>query len=414
MEGREEKSMRAGSVVTRILAGAMALFALTVVAQGRTLAGRWDGKIKYDDLTIEFPMEISSDGQGIRGSFFNGDERVTSTSGTLTGSTLVLDFADYATRLSATEEGGILRGTYGNKLQGVHEVELRRHRVLSSSAVGAPDISGLWTLPIESSKGEHAWRLIVRQHHSDVSGAILRVDGDTGLLVGHYQDGQFVLNHFDGGRALQVTIIPRQDGELDVMLRGAHAPSQTLTAVRPAEALAKGLPSPSVFTGHTTMKNPTEPLRFSFPDLSGKVVSNSDPQFKNKVLVINITGSWCPNCHDEAPFLVEMYHRYHELGLEVVAIDFEDAEQLGNPTRLPAFIKHYGIDYTYLLAGTTSELAAKIPQADRLNAWPTTFFVGRDGRVRTIHTGFAAPASGAFHTELRHEFAGTVERLLAE
>jgi thiol-disulfide isomerase/thioredoxin len=406
--------MQTCSVLTRSGATIVAWMALVAVAQGRPLAGLWDGEIKYDDLTVEFPMELSGSGNDVKGSFLNGDERVASTSGVQTANSLVLDFADYAARLSVTEEGGVLRGTYGNKLQGVHEVKLRRHRTAPSSGLGAPDISGLWTLPFESPKGEHAWRLIVRQHRSQVSAAILRVDGDTGVLGGHYQDGQFVLNHFDGGRPLQVTIVPRQDGELDVMLRGPHAPSQTLTAIRPAEARAKGLPSPSVFAGHTTMKNSSEPLRFSFPDLSGKLVSNTDPQFKNKVLVVNITGSWCPNCHDEAPFLVEMYRRYHSLGLEVVALDFEDEDQLKNPTRLPAFIKHYGIDYTYLLAGQTSELAAKIPQAERLNAWPTTFFIGRDGRVRTIHTGFAAPASGAFHTQLRQEFAGTVERLLAE
>jgi thiol-disulfide isomerase/thioredoxin len=410
----EEKLMQTWLVLTRSGAATVAFMALAAVAQGHPLAGLWDGEIKYDDVTVEFPMELSRSGNGIKGSFFNGDERVTSTSGIQTGNSLVLDFADYATRLSVIEEGGVLNGTYGNKLQGVHEIKLRRHRTAPSSGLGSPDISGLWTLPFESPKGEHAWRFIVRQHRTQVSAAILRVDGDTGVLSGHYQDGQFVLNHFDGGRPLRVTIVPRQDGELDVMLRGPHAPSRTLTAVRPAAARAKGLPSPSVFAGHTTMKNPSEPLRFSFPDLSGKLVSNTDPQFKNKVLVVNITGSWCPNCHDEAPFLAEMYHRYHSLGLEVVALDFEDEDQLKNPTRLPAFIKHYGIDYTYLLAGQTSELAAKVPQAERLNAWPTTFFIARDGRVRTIHTGFAAAASGAFHTQLRQEFAGTVERLLAE
>jgi len=406
--------MQTRLVLTRIGAAAMVSMALVTLAQGRPLAGRWDGEIKYDDLTVEFPMELSGSGNDVKASFFNGDERVASTSCIRTGNSLVLDFADYATQLSVTEEAGMLKGTYGNKLQGVHEIKLRRHRTPPSSGLGAPDISGLWTLPFESSKGEHAWRLIVRQHRSQVSAAILRIDGDTGVLTGHYQDGQYVLNHFDGARPLRVTIVPRQDGDLDVMLRGPHAPSKTLTAVRPTEARAKGLPSPSVFTGHTTMKNPGEPLQFSFPDLSGKLVSNTDPQFRNKVLVVNITGSWCPNCHDEAPFLVEMYRRYHSLGLEVVALDFEDEEQLKNTTRLPAFIKHYGIDYTYLLAGQTSELAAKIPQAERLNAWPTTFFVGRDGRVRTIHTGFAAPATGAFHDQLRQEFAATVERLLAE
>jgi thiol-disulfide isomerase/thioredoxin len=406
--------MQTRLLLTRIGAAVVASVALVNLAQGRPLAGLWDGDIKYDDLTVEFPIELSGSGNDVRASFFNGDERVASTSSIRTGNSLVLDFADYATQLRVTEEGSVLKGTYGNKLQGVHEIKLRRHRTVPSSGLGAPDISGLWTLPFESPKGEHAWRLIVRQHRSQVTAAILRVDGDTGVLTGHYQDGQYVLNHFDGARPLRVTIVPRQDGDLDVMLRGPRAPSQTLTAVRPAEARAKGLPSPSVFTGHTTMKNPAEPLRFSFPDLSGKLVSNTDPQFRNKVVVVNITGSWCPNCHDEAPFLVEMYRRYHSLGLEIVALDFEDEDQLKNATRLPAFIKHYGIDYTYLLAGQTSELAAKIPQAERLNAWPTTFFIGRDGRVRTIHTGFAAPASGAFHTQLRQEFSGTVERLLAE
>jgi thiol-disulfide isomerase/thioredoxin len=405
--------MQTCSILTRSGAAVVAAMALVAVAHGRPLAGLWDGEIKYDDLTVEFPMELTGSANDVKGSFFNGDERVASTSGVQTGNSVVLDFADYATKLNVLEEGGVLKGTYGTK-QGAHEIKLRRHRTAPPSGLGAPDISGLWTLPFESPKGEHAWRFIVRQHRSQVSAAILRVDGDTGVLTGHYQDGQFVLNHFDGGRPLRVTIVPRQDGELDVMLRGPHAPGQTLTAVRPAEARVKGLPSPSVFSGHTTMRKPSEPLQFSFRDLAGKLVSNTDPQFRNKVLVVNVTGSWCPNCHDEAPFLVEMYRRYHSLGLEVVALDFEDEDQLRNPTRLPAFIKHYGIDYTYLLAGQTSELAAKIPQAERLNAWPTTFFIGRDGKVRTIHTGFAAPASGAFHTQLRQEFADTVERLLAE
>jgi thiol-disulfide isomerase/thioredoxin len=405
--------MQVRSVLMRIGAGAAAVMALTV-AQGRSLAGLWDGKIKYDDVTIEFPLEISGVRRNVKGSFFNGSERVTSTAGSLEGHTLALEFADYATRLDLTEQAGLLKGTYGNKDSGVHVIELRRSGATSSPTSGAPDISGLWTVPFESAKGEHAWRLIVRQRRSQVSAAILRVDGDTGVLVGQYEGDRFVLNHFDGARPLRATIVSRGDGDLDVTLRGPHAPTQTLIAYRPVEARVKGLPSPSVFKGHTTMKNPADPLRFSFPDLHGSLVSNTDPQFSNKVLVVNITGSWCPNCHDEAPFLVEMYRRYHALGLEMVAIDFEDEEQFKNPTRLSAFIKHYGIDYTYLIGGLTSEVAAKFPQVDRLNAWPTTFFIARDGKVRTIHTGFAGPATGTFYAELRQEFGGTVERLLAE
>lgn len=155
-------------------------------------------------------------------------------------------------------------------------------------------------------------------------------------------------------------------------------------------------------------------MHFSFPDLSGKIVSNSDEQFKGKVLIVNVTGSRCPNCHDGAPFLASLYRQYHSRGLEIVALDFEEPEQRKGPTRLQAFIRKYGIEYTYLLAGEPSELQAKIPQADSLNSWPTTFFIGRDGRVRAIHAGFAAPASGPFNAALKEEVTARIETLLSE
>src|SRR3979411_3312300 len=120
--------MQSRSVLTRLGAGAVALMALAAVAQGRPLAGLWDGQIKYDELTVEFPIELSGSGQDVKGSFFNGHDQVASTSGTQTGKALVLDFADHASQLNATEEGGVLKGTYGNKLTGVHEIVLRRHR----------------------------------------------------------------------------------------------------------------------------------------------------------------------------------------------------------------------------------------------------------------------------------------------
>jgi thiol-disulfide isomerase/thioredoxin len=125
-------------------------------------------------------------------------------------------------------------------------------------------------------------------------------------------------------------------------------------------------------------------------------------------------GSWCPNCHDEAPFLAELYRKYQKQGLQVVSISFEDAEQLKNPTRLRAFVKAYGIEYPVLLGGEPSELALKLPQAVNLNTWPATFFVGRDGLVRGAHAGFAGKATGSAHEALKVELTSTVKKLLAE
>ena len=380
----------------------------------QSLNGRWDGVIHYDDNAFTFPIEFSTDGSQVKASFFNGDERVTSTSGTLDGNKITIRFDDYATVLDATRSDGILKGTYGGKRSGYHDIEIRPHQEITDGPGKAPDIAGLWDIVAESSKGEHAWRLIVRQKGADVSAAILRVDGDTGAIVGRYRDGKFVLNHFDGARPSRLEIMPQQDGSLALALSSGKTPAKNYIAYRQTEARARHLPEPTNPEQHTRVKNPNEPFQFSFPDLDGKLVSNTDARFKDKVVLVNITGSWCPNCHDEAPFLAELYRRYHALGLEIVALDFEEPEQLADKSRVRAFIKKYGIEYPYLIAGEPNELEAKVPQGENLNSWPTTFFVGRDGKVRAVHAGFAAIATGEYNEQLKRGVTETVERLLAE
>ena len=174
------------------------------------------------------------------------------------------------------------------------------------------------------------------------------------------------------------------------------------------------MPQPTDPTRFTSVKDPSEPFRWSAPDLNGKTVSSTDEKFRGKVVIVDIAGSWCPNCHDETPFLVDLYKKYHDRGLEIVALSYEEAAQLKNPTRLRAFVKHYGITYTVLVPGEPKDASDTLPQAVNLNSFPTTFFVGRDGRVRSAHAGFPGKASGRFHEEAKQEIAKTVEQLLAE
>src|SRR5262249_24967053 len=151
----------------------------------------------------------------------------------------------------------------------------------------------------KSPKGESAWHFIVQQNGAQVAAAILRVDGDTGALTGTYRDGKFTLSHFSGVRPslLEVTVL--KDGTLDILQDGKNK----LTAMREEAARAKGLPEPTDPNKHTVVKDPGERFQWSYPDLSGKTVTNEDPRFAGKVVLVNIAGSWCPNCHDEAPFL---------------------------------------------------------------------------------------------------------------
>jgi len=236
------------------------------------------------------------------------------------------------------------------------------------------------------------------------------VDRDTGAIEGSWRDGKFVLSHFDGARAHLLEITPAKDGTLDILQDG----STKLTAYRPAAARAKGLPEPTDPTQHTSVKDPKEPFRFSYPDLSGKLVANTDARFKGKVVLVEVTGSWCPNCHDEAPFLAELYRKYKGRGLEIVSLSFEEADQLKDPTRLRAFIKKYGLEFPVLLGGDPDEAAAKLTQAVNWNSWPTTFFLDKKGLVRRVHAGFPSQGSGDLYGQAKEEFSVEVGRLLAE
>jgi thiol-disulfide isomerase/thioredoxin len=394
----------------------LAIFAITLLASGQSVEGTWDATVTVNNVSVPFKIEISGTGAEVHSYFFNGDDRVNpSNSGTFQNGSLVLNFDSYATKLEATLKDGILRGTYDRGSGSAYAFQAKRHDP-SLAATGdphAPDISGLWEIQVKSPKGESAWHFVVNQTGAKIDAAILRVDGDTGTLSGNFKDGKFFLSHFTGERPFYVEVTPQSDGNLQLQI-ASFRDTQTLVALRPTDARAKNLAPPDDPTEHTKMKDPSQPLRFSFPDVTGHIVSNADDRFQGKVVLVNITGSWCPNCHDEAPFLEELYRKYHSLGLEIVALDFEPTEQLKSLSRVRAFIQRYGIEYAYLIVGELDQLNEKIPQAENLNAWPTTFFVGRNGLVRSIHTGFTSQASGELDSRLKDSVRNEIGQLLSE
>jgi thiol-disulfide isomerase/thioredoxin len=79
----------------------------------------------------------------------------------------------------------------------------------------------------------------------------------------------------------------------------------------------------------TTVKDPGEQFRFSGVDASGKTLDQNSPEFKGKPLIIDIFGTWCPNCHDEAPVLEKLYRKYHDQGLVIVGLAYEYIDDTG-------------------------------------------------------------------------------------
>jgi thiol-disulfide isomerase/thioredoxin len=414
-----------------IAAALVIISALSVISPAPVTAaapspvtGLWDAIVVSNGIEIPFRFEIARDGADVQGFFFEGDRKVGSTSGSFADGMLKLEYDHLNTTLEATLTDGQLVGSYKNKRPNSRPQDIRMRRFTPVSLEGeeAPPLAGTWEMrrnadEISAPRDTRTWHVFLRQSGAEVSGSILRVDGDTGTLVGHWSKGKLVLSHFAGERPnlFEATLNP--DGTLAVTLNGnAH-----YLVVRQSEARAKGIPEPPDPSRYTSVTDPTTPFQFSFPDLTGKIVSNTDPQFRGKVVIVSIGGSWCPNCHDEAPFLTEVYKDYHARGLEIVGLMFEnDPDPKVSGPRVQAFMKRYGTPYPMLLAGTmtasptTKTINEALPQVVNFGAYPTSIFLGRDGRVRSVHAGFASPATGAEHVRLKQELREIIERLLAE
>ncbi|MCU1320566.1 MAG: Glutathione peroxidase [Acidobacteriaceae bacterium] len=427
------------------LSGMIALSAYALLASSGThslfaeaksagaIQGVWQGFATVRGTQqVPVTIRISGTGANLKAVFLNGpaaDPVVTPASSvTFDGTHLVAQFDYFARKFDAVLADGTLTGTYG---AAAVSTSLRSNTptpiTLTSvgkatdpvSSQNAPDIHGSWEIATKSNKGESAWEFRVdppTRRSAVIKTVIQRIDGDTGGLWGTWNGSAYTVGHFNAAGPALYSVAPQPDGTLLIksLLGGVHGSATDLIAQRSAEARKQNLPTPTDSTQQTTVKDPSVPFTFSFPDLKGKVVSNTDPEFRGKVVIVAIGGSWCPNCHDEAPFLVSLYKKYHSRGLEIVNLDFEQGDPETDTKRLNAFIAHYGITYPVLVGGTTDQLAEKIPQGVNLNCWPTSFFLGRDGRVKQTHAGFAGPGNTAGHEALEHEVTALVEKLLAE
>ncbi len=383
--------------------------------------GVWRGFIKTNSgEEVAFTLEVKREGGKIIGSLVNGDERTTSTSGSFDGKTLKLRYDFYDGELTATIAGDELRGTFDRQWRRQilkRELYAKREDKVSATTTtnSGGDISGEWVMRVGDEPKQSFWRAAFKQQGSQVRGTIIPVSGDWGEITGTFENNQLTLNRFDGinCRVVKATLTPQAtlEGFVDF---GLFDPKRKVVAERLTaenKTAVASLPDPS---NYTRMSNAAEPFRFGFPDLDGKIVSSNDERFKDKVVIVTITGSWCPNCHDEAPVLQEFYDRYRAQGLEVVALAFE---YTGNAERdleqVKIFAKRHGIEYPMLYAGATDETEKKLPQLVNFGAYPTAIYIGRDGLVKHIHAGFEGKATGERFTRLRAEMEELIKELLS-
>jgi peroxiredoxin len=249
---------------------------------------------------------------------------------------------------------------------------------------------------------------LINQTGNKLSATFLRVTGDSRYLEGIVEGNDFYLSGFIGSNPSyykgQFTKEGKLTGEI-ISARGSQPFSGT-----PNDNAA--LPDPYKLT---LLKEGYTSLDFSFPDADGNRISLSDKKFDNKVVIIAITGTWCPNCIDEAAFLAPWYKENRKRGVEVIALHYERQTDSAFVRKvLTRFRNKFDIQYEQLIAGPADKqfVASSLPALNTFLAFPTTIIVDRKRKVAQIHTGYTGPATGHYYEEFVKEFNATVDALL--
>lgn len=165
----------------------------------------------------------------------------------------------------------------------------------------------------------------------------------------------------------------------------------------------------------TYLKAGFERLEFLFPDLDSNMVSPDD--YLGKILILQIFGSWCPNCMDETKFLDQWYRDNKEKPVEILGLAYEAKDDFSYArSRILRMQNKLGPDYKFLIAGTKDKEAASktLPMLNQIMSFPTLIFIDRQGKVRKIHTGFSGPGTGEHYEKFKQDFNQTVNNLLEE
>lgn len=276
------------------------------------------------------------------------------------------------------------------------------------------DMSGVWEFDFSGGSDQDMWKGkgIFTQKGNILTGTIRTPTGDYRYLEGVVDGKNFKLSVFDGAHAFLFSGDIENNSLTGIYYSDKHW-NKNFTAKRNSNY---ELPNSD---GVTYLKEGFDRFDFSFPNLNGELISMNDQKFKNKVTVVQIMGTWCPNCLDESKFLTQFLKDNQLNDVEIIALAFEQAKTREKAiNRILRLKDRINIPYPILLAqyGGSDKNAAneKLPMLNHVLSYPTTIFIDKKGKVRKIHTGFNGPATGQKFIDFTEEFEELIERLRSE
>lgn len=276
-------------------------------------------------------------------------------------------------------------------------------------------IGGKWAVTFVNADGSKESALaIFKQRNNKLTGSFLTTTGDYRYLDGIVTNDSLKLSTFDGSHAYTFTAAIEDN---NTIIGGTYyfgpAGKQSWTAVKDNNAALPQQEYP------TSLRKGETGLNFAFKDLNDHLVSLKDGRFKDKVVIVELMGSWCPNCMDETKFLSDFYRKNKNRGVEMIALAYEYSTDLQrSKASLLKFKNKFNVDYPMLITGVavgdTLRTEKTLPQLTPIRSFPTTIYIDKKGNVRKIDTVFYGPGTGKYYDDFVKEFNKTINELLAE
>ncbi len=385
--------------------------------------GNWRGELtRSDHHSVVFNFKVT-DSAGQKTVYVqNAEDRMRVDSITIKGDSVFIQmpFFDSSFKAKITPDGN-LKGSwtkvYSDRTEtmpfyATHNDSTR----LKAYTPPTHNLSGTWETVFPN--GEFSFKAIglFKQKGSQITGTFLTPAGDFRYLQGVVSGDTLKLTGFDGGHALRFTAIARNDSTLSQgKLFSINSPVKDWQAVKKEyDELPKAYAANRFDPGSVKFDLNLKDMR------TDKMVSLSGPKYQGKVVVLQLLGSWCPNCLDETVYLTKYYNENHQRGVEFIAIDFErTADYDASKKAVSSFLNRFDINYPVVFSGVAAndrELTQKVfPGLPvDIHIFPSLIFIDKSGYVRKVHSGFNGPATGKYYDEFKSEFKSVINSLLAE
>ncbi len=405
--------------MTRILFITSVLICISFFSYTQPRPGQYRGILyREDGKEVVFNLEITGTGKQTQLYIINATEKILTKELKIEGDSVFFSMpafeSEFKTQVQpdGSLKGTWLKGTAIKTQQWPFAAIAGKSRFVISKGAAKNNITGRWSVTITRSNG--TTRPAVAefvQKGNYLTGTFLTPTGDYRYLQGIITGDSLLLSTFDGAHAYTFSAKIINANKIGEGFFGSGiGGKETWIAEKNSNARLPGGSDPQLKEGYSK-------LDFVFSDIDGNKVSINDERFNNKVIIIQIMGSWCPNCLDETKFLSDYYNSNRSRGIEIVALAYEYSTNFQRSQKsLRKFQQLFNVKYPMLITGVavTDSLRTEktLPQITPIKAFPTTIFLDRNGDVHSIHSSFYGPGSGKHYKEFKKEFYSTVDGLL--